>query len=273
MEQVIQALFLGFVQGLTEFLPISSSGHLIIIPEIFNWTGVVDSLEFDVAVHLGTTLAVITYFWRDWANIFSSFFDSVFSDTKKVLENPSSRLLLLIIVGSIPAAIVGLLFRDFIETGVRSSLIVGVNLIVFGILLWITDKAVQEREFRKVGWKDTVLIGVAQAISLIPGVSRSGITIAAARSRGIKRDAAVRFSFLLSTPAIIGAGLLTSKELFYTGLTQNQSVFFVGFVAAAISGWIAIKFLLNFVKNNSFTVFVIYRIVLGSFLIIWSFVV
>jgi len=268
MEQIFPAFILGIVQGLTEFLPVSSSGHLIVLPKLFGWTGVVDSLEFDVALHLGTSIAVIGFFWRDWLNIFSSFFKYAFTDTKKLLEDPSAKLLLLILVGSIPAAVVGLSFRDFFETSVRSSLLVGSNLVIFGILLWLVDKAAKNRELKQLKFKDAVIVGIAQAASLIPGVSRSGITITAARSQRINRESAVRFSFLLSTPTIIGAALLTFRDFWDVGFTNHQDVFLIGFVSAAISGWFAIKFLLAFVRKSGFTPFVIYRVLLGIFLIL-----
>jgi undecaprenyl-diphosphatase len=273
MDQILPALILGTIQGLTEFLPISSSGHLIFFPEIFGWKGVVDSLEFDVALHLGSTVALVGFFWKDWVGILSKFFKLAFTEPKNILDDSSSKLLVLIVVGSIPAAIVGLFFKDFIETGVRSSFLVGVTLIVFGLLLWLADKAEKGRSFDSVGWKDAILVGIAQAVSLIPGVSRSGITITAARSQKISREAAVRFSFLLATPAVIGAGLLTFKDLWQVGFVDNTNVFLIGAVSAAISGWLTIKFLLNFVKNRGFTIFVIYRVLLGVLLIIWSLVI
>jgi len=271
MEQAFAALILGIVQGLTEFLPISSSGHLVVLPQIFGWGGVVGSLEFDVALHLGSTLAVVGFFWKDWVSVFRHFVGAAIDGQQKIMSDPKSRLLVLIIAGSIPAGLVGFVFKDFIETSVRSSLLVGFNLVFFGLLLWYVDRFAHKRGIETVGWKDAVVVGVAQAVSLIPGVSRSGITISAARSQKLKREDAVRFSFLLSTPAIIGAGLLTFKDLVEIGFTQRLgSIFLVGFLAAALSGWLTIKFLLNFVKNRGFTVFVIYRILLGVFLIAWA---
>lgn len=270
MEQTLQALILGITQGLTEFLPISSSGHLIILPKIFGWDGVVDSLEFDVALHLGTTLAVVGFFWKDWLAVFSSFFKQV-SNGNRVFSDHQARLLLLIIVGSIPAGAVGLTFKDFIEVSARSSFLVGINLIIFGVLLWFFDRFEHERKIESAGLKDAILVGIAQAVSLIPGVSRSGITITAARSQKLRREDAVRFSFLLSTPAIFGAGLLTYKDLLASGNHQNlNGIFFIGFLAAAVSGWVTIKFLLGYVRDKGFDVFIIYRILLGTFLIIWS---
>lgn len=270
MEEMLIAAFLGIVQGLTEFLPISSSGHLIVLPALFGWKGLVDTLSFDVALHLGTSLAVVGFFWRDWSQIFGKFFKLFFTKPKNLLTDPDSKLLVLLVAGSLPAAIVGFLFQDFIETNVRSALLVGTSLIIFGIILWWVDKVgSQKRKLADVGWKDALLVGTAQAISLIPGVSRSGITVTAARGLNLERVAAVRFSFLLSTPAIVGAATLAFKDYLAAGSSDNFSIFFVGFVAAAISGWLAIKFLLSFVQKNNFLPFVIYRIIFGALLIIW----
>ncbi|OGY21724.1 MAG: undecaprenyl-diphosphatase UppP [Candidatus Woykebacteria bacterium GWA1_44_8] len=271
MQEIIVAAFLGIVQGLTEFLPISSSGHLIVLPKLFGWQGVVDSLSFDVALHTGSTVAVVGFFWRDWLGMIGSFLKSAGGGKNKVLADPSSRLLLLLILGSIPAAAAGLLFQDFIETNVRSVLLVGSMLIIFGFVLWWVDKVgEQKRSFKNVGWWDALLVGVAQAISLIPGVSRSGITITAARGASLNREAAVRFSFLLSTPAIVGATALTFKDYVEIGSGNNFDIFLIGFVSAAISGWLAIKFLLAFVQKHNFNIFVIYRVIFGLFLILWA---
>ena len=271
MQEILVAAFLGIVQGLTEFLPISSSGHLIVLPELFGWKGLVGTLSFDVALHLGTSLAVVGFFWRDWVRILSRFFALLATNRKNLLANPDSKLLLLLAAGSIPAAVVGFLFQDFIETNVRSMLLVGVMLVIFGLILWWVDKvATQKRKLGQVGWWDALLVGAAQAISLIPGVSRSGITITAARFQNLNRESAVRFSFLLSTPAIVGASLLTFKDWWGAGVSGSSPTFLVGFLAAAISGWLAIKFLLAFVQKNNFNIFVVYRIVFGLFLIIWA---
>ncbi|OGY25347.1 MAG: hypothetical protein A2Z24_00735 [Candidatus Woykebacteria bacterium RBG_16_44_10] len=284
MTSFLQAAILGIVQGLSEFLPISSSGHLIVIPKLFGWQGVVDSLSFDVALHAGSTAAVVGFFWQDWVKMVSSFLKSIGGGKEKVLSDSNSKLLLLLVFGSIPAALVGFLFQDFIETNVRSALLVGAMLVIFGLVLWGVDKiSGQKRKLDDIGWWDTLLVGVAQAVALIPGVSRSGVTITAARWASLNRESAVRFSFLLSTPAIVGATLLTFKDYLpamqgialQAGLKDGSengfSVLFVGFITAAISGWLAIKFLLSFVQKHNFNIFVTYRIAFGLFLIIWAF--
>jgi undecaprenyl-diphosphatase len=267
MIEILQAVILGFVQGLTEFLPISSSGHLIIFPKIFGWSGALDSLEFDVALHVGTTVAVIWFFWADWVRMATSFLKNL---GRSVTREFDSKLFLMILVGSIPAAIVGLGFKDFIEKNTREPLLVAAALLVFALVLLLADKiGSKRREFKQIGWAEAILIGAAQAISLIPGVSRSGITISAGLFRGLNRQAATRFSFLLSTPAIVGAALLSIKDLTATSSEASLAVFVLGTVSAALVGWLAIKFLLQFVAKNSFNIFVWYRIALAIGLVIY----
>ncbi|MDP2721037.1 MAG: undecaprenyl-diphosphatase UppP [bacterium] len=267
MDQVIPASILGIVQGLSEFLPISSSGHLIIFPKLFGWSGVVDSLEFDVALHVGTTVAVVWFFWEDWVKMVKSFLSGL--KTKNLTKEFESKLLLLILLGSVPAGIVGIGFKNLIEENTRQPLLVAVTLFSFGLLLWSADKAGQKnRSFTSIGWLDAGIIGTVQAISLVPGVSRSGITITAGLFKGLNREAATRFSFLLSTPAIIGAAVISAKDLFGSSSQGNMSIFVVGTVAAAISGWFAIKFLLKFVSTHNFNIFVWYRIILALLLLI-----
>jgi undecaprenyl-diphosphatase len=268
ITNLFQAAILGIVQGVTEFLPVSSSGHLIVIPQIFHWGGLVNSLDFDVAAHLGTAIALILFFWRDWVRLIASLLAALPQGRRKILADSDSKLLILIVVGSIPAGVVGVLFDKFIETSLRSVLLVGIVTIVFGVLLWIADQAFsRQKKIFQVDWIDSIVVGVAQAIALIPGVSRSGITITAARFQKFDREAAVRFSFLLSTPAVFGAALLTAKDLVVS--TANFQIFLSGFVFATVSGILAIKFLLGFVQKHNFNVFVIYRLVFGAFLIFW----
>ena len=263
---ILQAFILGIVQGFSEFLPISSSGHLIIFPKLFGWSGVVDSLEFDVALHVGTTVAVIWFFWNDWVKIIKSFLRSL--KEKEITKKFESKLLLMILVGSIPAGVVGLGLKDWIEQNTREPLLVAGTLFSFGLLLWLADKAGQKnRSFTTIGWLDAGIIGAAQAISLIPGVSRSGVTITAGLFKGLNREAATRFSFLLSTPAIIGAAAISAKDLLGASSPGNMLVFSVGTGVAAISGWLAIKFLLKFVSTHNFNIFVWYRIALALILL------
>ncbi len=263
---ILQALILGIIQGFSEFLPISSSGHLIIFPKLFGWSGVVDSLEFDVALHVGTTVAVVWFFWEDWVRIFKSLLAGL--KRGAVTKDFDSRLLLMILMGSIPAGVVGLGLKDFIEQNTREPLLVAGTLFSFGLLLWLADKAGQKnRSFTTIRWLDAGIIGAAQAVSLIPGVSRSGVTITAGLFKGLNREAATRFSFLLSTPAIIGAAAISTKDLLGASSPGNMLVFSVGTGAAAVSGWFAIKFLLKFVSTHNFNIFVWYRIALALVLL------
>src|SRR3989338_252667 len=267
--EFIQASLLGIVQGLSEFFPISSSGHLIIIPQIFNWQGTLDTLSFDVSLHLGTAAALVIYFWKDWIKLIGKFLRKIFFDRKKLLKDQDSRLFLLLVIGSVPAGIAGILFKDLIESNTRSVLLIGITLILFGILLWYFDrKGKNKKELIDISFKDATLIGVTQAISLVPGVSRSGITITAARFLNIDRESSVHFSFLLSTPAILGAGLIMSKDILETGF-KNPQIFVIGFLFSAISGIFAIKFLIYLSKSKGFIWFVIYRFILGLFLVLF----
>ncbi len=267
MIEIFQAAVLGIVQGLTEFLPVSSSGHLIFLPDLLDWKGIVDTLEFDVALHVGTTVAVIWFFWSDWVRIVASFLRNLGT---RVTGDFDSKLFLMILVGSIPAAVVGLGFKDFIEDNTREPLLVAITLFVFALVLFAADKAgSKKREFKQIGWTEAMFVGVAQAISLIPGVSRSGVTISAGLFRGLNRQAATRFSFMLSTPATIGAAALSVKDLMESSSEGNLLVFIVGTILAAIVGWLAIKFLLQFIAKNSFNLFVWYRIVLAIGLVVY----
>ncbi|MCH7541723.1 undecaprenyl-diphosphate phosphatase, partial [Patescibacteria group bacterium] len=176
--EVFSAAVLGIVQGLTEFLPVSSSGHLIFLPDLFGWGGVVDSLQFDVALHVGTSLAVVWFFWGDWVRISKSFCTGLVHG--EVTREFESRLLLMILVGSVPAAIVGLGFKDFIEENTREPLLVAATLFVFALVLLFADKrGAKRKEVKQISWTDAIVVGAAQARALMPGVSRSGITISA----------------------------------------------------------------------------------------------
>ncbi len=261
--EIFQALVLGIVQGASEFLPISSSGHLIIIPNVLGWEGLVNSLTFDVALHLGTTVAVVGFFWKDWLKLFNSFFKTLPKGWKALWKESNSRMLILLGIGSVPAAFAGLVLEKTIESAFRSNLLVAANLIIFGLFLyWIDKQSKKARSETSINLVDSILVGIAQAAALFPGVSRSGITISAGLFRNLDRETATRFSFLLSTPAILGASLLKLYDI-TAHFGGNSSVFIVGFLSAAVSGWFAIKVLLTYVRSNNFNVFVIYRIVLG----------
>ncbi len=262
--EIFQAIILGIVQGASEFLPISSSGHLILVPKLFGWTGVVDSLSFDVALHFATSLAVIVYFWSDWIRLIRAFLTNFPKGLDKVWNDNDSRLFVLLIIGCVPAAIFGFLFQDLIEQEFRNTQLVSSLLIIFALVLFAAEKVGKKnRSQDSLGIFDSVLIGVAQAIAIFPGVSRSGITISTGLFRNLTRIEAARFSFMLSTPVILGAALLRSKDIFSGASNGSMDVFIAGFIAAAISSWLAIRILLSFVQKRGFTIFVVYRIVLG----------
>jgi len=252
---MLEALILGVVQGITEFLPVSSTAHLILFPWFFNWSGEVDTLTFDVALHAGTLLALILCFWKDWIELI----------TKK------QRLFGLIVLASIPAGIAGFFLNDIVENDLRKPQIISIMLIAVGFIMLIAEKANKHKDIEKTGFKDAVIIGIAQAIAIIPGVSRSGITISAGLFRGFEREAAARFSFLLSTPLIAGATLLHLKKLIATPNSHNVQLFTIGLIASSITGFIAIKFLLNFLKKYPLNLFVYYRFILSVVIIagIW----
>ncbi len=250
-----EALILGIVQGLTEFLPVSSTAHLILFPWFYNWGGDLNTLTFAVALHAGTLLSLLACFWRDWADL--------------LLNN--QKMFLLIIVASFPAGISGFLLNDYIEYALRSPYIIAVMLVVFGMVMLAAEKMNKTRTLDSIDLSDALMIGIAQAVALIPGVSRAGITISAGLFRGLERGAAARFSFLLATPIIAGATLLHGRRLLSAGPDHNMQLFLAGFVAAAVSGYIAIKFLLNFLKKHPMNLFVYYRFGLACIIIagIW----
>ena len=252
---MIEAFILGIVQGLTEFLPVSSTAHLILFPWFFNWTGELDSLTFDVALHAGTLLSLVACFWKDWIEL--------------ILRK--QKLFMLIMLASVPAGIAGILLNDYVEHTLRSPYVIAAALVVFGCVMLAAEKMNKTRTADSVNLGDALTIGLAQAIALIPGVSRSGITISAGLFRGLEREAAARFSFLLSTPIIAGATLLHARKLLKTGADHNMSLFLIGFIAAAVSGFAAIRFLLSFLKKHPLNVFVYYRFGLAVVIIagIW----
>ena len=249
-----QAFILGMVQGLTEFLPVSSSAHLVLVPWLLGWND--PGLAFDVALHLGTLLALLIYYWREWANMMLSI----------VRPDPASRrLLMLLIVASIPGAIIGLLLEKQAETVFRSPALIACTLALMGLVLWIADvKAPQHKDMAGLGFGDAILIGLSQALAIIPGVSRSGSTITAGRILGVAREDAANFSFLMATPIIAGAGLHEAPKILHAGI---NSTVILGFVSSAIFGVIAIAALVKFVRTRTYQPFAWYRIALAIFVV------
>ena len=272
VEDVLRAIVLGIVQGLTEFLPISSSGHLIITRDIFGWD-FADDLTFDVALHIGTLLAVITYFRNEWVSMLRGLLSRFLGVERdhRLGEVFDERLLFVVITGSIPVAIVGLAIDSWVEDELRDPLVAGAMLIVFGMILLAAERlGRRKRSVESAGWKDAALIGGAQALSLIPGVSRSGVTITAGLFDGFTRVDAARLSFLFATPAIGGAGLLKTVEAITDGVPSDEiAAIFVGAAVSAVVGWLSIRFLMRLVQTRTYLPFVAYRFALGAFVIVY----
>jgi len=249
---VWHAAILGIVQGLSEILPVSSSAHLFILPWFFRWP--YQGLTFDVALHLGTALAFGMYFFKDWLDIIGSAFTK---DTKR-----KGDLFWYLAIGTVPAAIAGLLLEKKAETVFRSPLLIAGMLVLFALILWVADRfAKQQKDLSALNIKSALAIGLAQALAIIPGVSRSGITITAGLFAGFKRESSARISFLLSTPVICAAALLKLPKLHAADLNM---AFWLGVICSGLSGYAAIAFLLNFVKKSNFNVFVAYRFILAA---------
>lgn len=249
---MLEAIILGIVQGVTEFFPVSSTAHLILFPWFFDWDGMVNTLTFDVALHAGTLLALILYFWKDWVDM----------ATKR------RKLLGLIVLATFPAGIAGFLLNDFVESKLRHPSIIVVSLVLIGFLMLVAEKRFKHKKNGDIGLADALVIGLSQAFALIPGVSRSGITISAGLLRGLDREASARFSFLLSTPLIAGATLLHFKKIINGDADYNLYIFAAGFLASAITSFAAIKFLLNFFRKHPLNIFVYYRFMLAGVIIL-----
>jgi undecaprenyl-diphosphatase len=271
MDDILRAIVLGIIQGLTEFLPISSSGHLIIARELFGWE-FTDELTFDVSLHLGTTAAVLAYFARDWISMGRSGLRWLTGERGRPPGvDADAHLLWLIIIGSVPIAIVGLALSDVIEDELRSAVVASVALILGAGVLYVAERIGRgTRAAIDAGPKDAMFIGGAQAAALIPGISRSGITISAALVRDLDRSSAARFSFLLSTPAIGGAALLTFGEAINDGVIgDNLDIIIAGFVTSAVVGWLSIAVLMRILRTHTFMPFIIYRVVAGTFFLVY----
>jgi len=282
MIEIFRSLIIGAVQGITEFLPISSSGHLVLVPYIFGWD--YKGLSFDIALHFGTVIAIVAFFWKDWMNIIKSAVESCHSElvseshhNEKILKPQACRhgmqvqddkvvifpknLLWQIIIATIPAAIVGYLISGYVESTFHSPILLASNLVVFGVVLYLVDRfAKKSSQISNIGYKQSFSVGLAQCLALVPGVSRSGITMIASRSLGLNRENAARFSFLLGTPAMIGAFVFDIKDLPLSGINLP---FILGVVSSTFFGFIAIKYLLQYLKRGSFSVFMWYRIALA----------
>jgi undecaprenyl-diphosphatase len=261
----LEALLLGIVQGLTEFLPISSSGHLILVPWLQDYTFLQThesfNKTFDVALHVGTLLAVVSYFWRDLVAMVAGFWRTL---RKRSIEARDERLAWVIFVGTIPAVIVGGLGENWIDENLGEPWMIGILLIAFGLVLWHADRRPQRRSMGGVRLRDGLYMGLAQTLALAPGVSRSGVTISMGRYLDLDRDTAARISFLLLAPITAGAGLFEGYEALNEGLPDGVvGPMIVGMIAAAVSGYLAIAGLLALVRTHSYEPFVVYRVLVG----------
>ncbi len=271
---LLHAIILGIIQGLTEFLPVSSSAHLALIPWVLGWHD--QGLSFDIALHVGTVLAVIVYFFRDWVQVIAQGFGlnigPNFANDPAIRRNP--RLLWLLVLGSVPAGVAGLLVKDLAENVWRNNqYLIGSMLILVGLFMWWADRqGARNKDLGSFSASDSLVIGSAQALALVPGVSRSGITICAGLLRNLDRPTAARFSFLLATPAIAGAAALDAWDLLkhsgIAGIPEDmRTAMLVGIIVSAIVGALTIQFFLNYLRRRSLAFFVWYRVVFGIIVI------
>jgi len=262
---IFHAVVLGLVQGLSEFLPISSSGHLLLVPWLFGWDDFdseATEKAFDVALHIGTIVAAVAYFRRDLAVYVREGIAAI--TRRNQPTTPEGRVAWLLVLSTIPAALVGALFESWIDEQLGTPTIIAISLIVFGLLLAWADRSKGTRQVEHYTVRDALTVGAAQALALNPGTSRSGITMTAARRRGFSRDAAARLSFLMMLPVTMGAVALKMFRLAGDGIPEGLAVpMLVGIVTSAISGWVAVWGTLRLVRTRSFTPFVVYRVALG----------
>ncbi|HEX7484981.1 MAG TPA: undecaprenyl-diphosphatase UppP [Vicinamibacterales bacterium] len=270
MDLSIQALVMGIVQGLTEFLPISSSGHLVLVPWLFGWKDpFIDSVAFTVILHMGTLLALLVYFWRDWLTLIPAGLAAIRDRSFKA--DPNRKMAFLLVIATIPAVLVGPIFESKFEELVREPARIAVMLCVGAAILWLADRwGARQREMDSLTFRESLGIGIAQVLALVPGISRSGISISAGLFMGLNREAAARFSFLMATPVIGGAGVWQARKFLTheAGPSPEANVIVIGFVAAAISGILAVHFMLEFLRRRPVTVFVVYRVVAAAFVFV-----
>lgn len=266
MLELLQAIILGVVQGLTEFLPVSSSGHLLLGQYFLGLDQERFGLPFDVALHLGTLLAVVAYFWRELLRMARAFLRSLAPGGRDLSGDPDQRLAYLVLASTVPAALIGFLLEGFFENAVRSPWVVVFNLVLVGALFIVAEASgSQSRPAEKLGFLGAVGIGLAQAAALVPGVSRSGATITLGLFLGLRREEAAKFSFLMSVPIIAGAGSMQLAEAISEGMGGRDAVLFAaGFVSSAVVGYLAIRFFLRFVARHSLRAFAYYRFALAA---------
>jgi len=264
---LLQALTLGLLQGATEFVPISSSAHLVLVPWLLGWPE--PSLAFDTTVHWGTLMAVLAYFRHDWVRLLRAWWRSIIGRGK---QEPEARLVWLILLGTVPAALAGLLFQDFFEALFGAPAWVASLLLVTGLMMFVSERVSGgQRPAGQLAPLDALLIGLAQALAIAPGISRSGATISAGLLRGLRREEAARFSFLLATPIILGAGLLPLMDLLASGVFPSAlAPLLAGFVSAALSGYLCISFLLSYLRRRNLWPFALYCWIAGGLSLLLS---
>ncbi len=260
---IIQATILGIVQGITELLPISSSAHLFLIPWIFEWNISESFKSFDVALHFGTLLAIGIFFFKDWIKLIIGGFNQVVKKEK----TPEGKMFWYIVFATLPGGIIGFILDHFMEEILTRPIIIAIALIIMGITLYLVDKNCKSKtEYKDMTLKQTFLIGLSQCLAFIPGVSRSGVTMTAGRVMGVKREAAAKYSFMLSAPIVLAATVFKLKdfiEYFLVADTTGIIAFAMGVIMSFVVGIIVIKFLLEYLQKGSFKLFAIYRIIIG----------
>lgn len=267
MVLALQAAFLGIVQGLTEFIPVSSSGHLVLVPGLFGWGTFVNtrglSTTFDVALHMGTLLALLIFFRHEWISLIKAFFVSF--RRRPADWNRAMRVAWMLVLASIPAAVAGALLSGFVEDHLRAPVSVGVFLVIGAVVMAAAEAfGSRSRDFKRLNARDATVVGFSQALALAPGVSRSGITISAGMLDGLDREAATHFAFLMSAPIIAGAGLYEGIKLVSNGFPpQGPGVFIAGFITSAITGLLAIGVMLKYMKKYTLRPFIAYRLALA----------
>ena len=259
----VQSFILGLIQGITEFLPISSTAHLVLVPWLFSWHD--PGLPFNVVIHLGSLIAILIYFRHDWKRIISEFTKCTLRGSYR--ESNDGRLGLFLVIGTIPGIISGFIFESFASETLRNPISIASTLALFGLFLYFADKKTSnEKEIKDMNLKDCLFFGIAQAFAIIPGVSRSGVTITGGLLRNFKREEAAKFSFLLATPVIVGATVLESRH--FTAKIFTDLPFIIGVVSSAVTSYLVIRFLLAFLRRQSFTIFVVYRLILALLIVI-----
>jgi undecaprenyl-diphosphatase len=270
LEEIVQAIIIGIVQGLTEFLPVSSSAHLILLPRVLGWDdALINSSTFVVMLHMGTLAALLVYFWRDVIDLLRAFWALL--RERSFGDDPNRKLSLVLLLTIVPAALFGLVFEDWIDAFFYDAIIVIPFILVVGAaMLWLAERiGTRDRDIEQSNLGDAAVIGVAQALALFPGISRSGITIAAGLARGLKRDAAARFAFLMGIPIIGGAGLWKARTI-VSGEAGDVDIaaLAAGVIAAAISGWLAISFMLRYLRDHSMGIFIAYRLIAAAIFLV-----